>query len=73
MLYQLCEYLIRRKLNTSLFPKEICSMISEADLLSDPKKVETIARWRTEFPAIQRIIFHIASKDPFPSKGNFHH
>jgi hypothetical protein len=48
-------------------------MISEADLLSDPRKMETIARWCTGFPAIQRIIFHIASKDPSPSKENFHH
>lgn len=64
MLYPLYEYLIRRKLNAGLFPRELCFMTSEADLLADPGRVETVVRWCMEFPAIERIIFHIASKDP---------
>ena len=42
MLYPLYEYLIRRKLDAGLFPRELCFMTSEADLLADPGRVETV-------------------------------
>ncbi|HJJ96066.1 MAG TPA: undecaprenyl diphosphate synthase family protein [Methanocorpusculum sp.] len=69
MLYPLYEYLIRRKLDAGLFPEELCFMLSEADLLADPGRVETVVGWYMEFPAIKRIIFHIASKDPAALEG----
>lgn len=69
MLYPLYEYLIRRKLDAGLFPEELCFMLSEADLLADPGRVETVVGWCMEFPAIKRIIFHIASKDPAALEG----
>lgn len=69
MLYPLYEYLIRRKLDAGLFPGELCFMLSEADLLADPGRVETVVGWCMEFPAIKRIIFHIASKDPAALEG----
>ncbi|MDR0980960.1 MAG: undecaprenyl diphosphate synthase family protein [Methanocalculaceae archaeon] len=69
MLYPLYEYLVRQKLDAGLFPRELCFMISEADLLADPGRVETVAGWCMEFSAIKRIIFHIASKDPSALEG----
>lgn len=69
MLYPLYEYLVRRKLAPDLFPKEICFMISEVDLLADPGRLEMIAGWCMEFSTIKRIIFHIASKDPAALEG----
>ena len=69
MLYPLYEYLIQRKLDAGLFPGELCFMLSEADLLADPGRVETVVGWCMEFPAIKRIIFHIASKDPAALEG----
>lgn len=64
MSYPLYEYLIQRKLNAELFPKELCFMTSEADIFSDPGRVETVLRWCMDFPEIKRIIFHVASKNP---------
>lgn len=69
MLYPLYEYLIRRKLDAGLFPEELCFMLSEADLLAEPGRVETVVGWCMEFSAIKRIIFHISSKDPAALEG----
>jgi undecaprenyl diphosphate synthase len=38
-------------------------MISEAEFLVDPRKVETIKRCYMDFFSIKRIIFHISSKN----------
>ena len=64
MFYLLYEYLLRKKLDENIFPKAICFMLSEADFLADPGRVETVCQWCMDFPAIERIIFHISSKDP---------
>lgn len=64
MIYLPYEYLIHRKLESGLLPREICFMLSDADVFPDPGKVETVAEWCLEFPTIERIMFHIASADP---------
>ncbi|MCZ0859749.1 undecaprenyl diphosphate synthase family protein [Methanocorpusculum sp. MG] len=69
MFYPLYEYLVRRKLDAGLFPKELCFMISEADLLADSGRVEMVVGWCMEFSAIRRIIVHIASRDPSALEG----
>ncbi len=62
MIYRLYEYLISRDLTT--FPKEICFMLSDADVISDSSKVEQVFTWTKEFPDIKKIIFHISTDDP---------
>ena len=62
MIYRLYEYLITRGL--TVFPREICFMLSDADILSDTGKVEEVLTWTKEFPAIQKLIFHISTNDP---------
>ncbi|HJK00831.1 MAG TPA: undecaprenyl diphosphate synthase family protein [Methanocorpusculum sp.] len=64
MLLLLYEYLIRRKLDSGLLPGELCFILSEADLLADPKRVEMVVNWCMEFPEIKQIIFYIDSKNP---------
>ncbi|MDU9375682.1 (2Z,6E)-farnesyl diphosphate synthase [Methanocorpusculaceae archaeon Sp1] len=68
MVYLLYEYLLRRKLDENMFPEEICFMLSEADFLANPGRVETVCRWCMDFPAIKKIIFHISSKNPNSQK-----
>ncbi|MDR3102751.1 MAG: undecaprenyl diphosphate synthase family protein [Methanocalculaceae archaeon] len=63
MFYLLYEYLIRRKLDVTLLPKEICFMLSEADMFADPGRMKKVSQWCMDFPMIERIIFHIASMD----------
>ncbi|MEA5038148.1 Ditrans,polycis-undecaprenyl-diphosphate synthase ((2E,6E)-farnesyl-diphosphate specific) [bioreactor metagenome] len=62
MIYRLYEYLITRGL--TVFPREICFMLSDADILSDTGKAEQVLAWTKEFPAIEKIIFHISTDDP---------
>ncbi|MDV0443263.1 undecaprenyl diphosphate synthase family protein [Methanorbis rubei] len=64
MVYPFYEYLIERKLDEHMFPGEICFMLSEADFLANPGRVETVSRWCMDFPKIEKIIFHISSKNP---------
>lgn len=61
MIYRLYEYLISRDLTK--FPKEICFMLSDADVIADSKKVGEVITWAKEFPDIKKIIFHISTKD----------
>lgn len=62
MIYRFYEYLISRDLTN--FPKEICFMLSDADILADSKKVGEVLTWTKEFPYIKKIIFHISTDDP---------
>ncbi len=62
MIYRLYEYLISRDLKT--FPKEICFMLSDEDVLVDSGKIEEVYTWTKEFPDIKKIIFHISTDDP---------
>lgn len=62
MIYRMYEYLITRDL--TVFPREICFMLSDADILSDTGKLEEVLTWTKEFPAIEKLIFHISTDDP---------
>jgi undecaprenyl diphosphate synthase len=59
MIYRLYEYLIAKDLRT--FPKEMCFMLSDTDILSDAGKLEKVIMWAKAFPEIKRIIFHIST------------
>lgn len=61
MIYRLYEYRISRDLTT--FPKEICFMLSDADVIADAKKIGEVLAWIQEFPKIKKVIFHISTKD----------
>lgn len=61
MIYRLYEYLISRDLTN--FPKEICFMLSDADVIADSKKVREVITWAKEFPDIKKIIFHISTDE----------
>jgi undecaprenyl diphosphate synthase len=59
MIYRLYEHLIAKDLRT--FPKEMCFMLSDIDILSDAGKLEKVIMWAKAFPEIKRIIFHIST------------
>ena len=62
MLYELYEK--RIKAGLELFPKELCFMISGAELSSNPAKLLDVLQWVKEFPEIQRFIIHVSTDSP---------
>jgi len=61
MIYRFYEHLIAKDLRT--FPKEMCFMLSDTDILSDAGKLEKVIMWAKAFPEIKRIIFHISTDE----------
>lgn len=62
MLYELYEKRIKSGL--SLFPEELCFMLSGEEVSSEPAKLLDVLQWVKEFPAIKRCIIHISTETP---------
>lgn len=63
MLYELYEKRIRDGL--TVFPREICLMISGDELETDSSKLLEILQWVKEFPKIKSCIIHIRSDSEY--------
>jgi len=61
MIYRFYEYWIVKDLTK--FPKEICFMLSDTDILANVNKLEEVVMWAKEFPEIKKIIFHISTAE----------
>lgn len=57
--YQVYEYNIINQLEQ--FPKELCFMVSEEDVVSAPDKLREIVSWAAAFSDIRKIIFYIST------------
>ncbi len=62
MIYEFYEKRIKK--NLTVFPKELCLMITEKELAGDTEKLLEIIKWVQEFPKIRRFIIHISTKLP---------
>lgn len=56
------EHSVTKKLET--FPKELCFMLSDSDVSSEPQKLAEVVNWISEFQKIGKVIFHISCKSP---------
>ena len=63
MLYELYEKRIRDGL--TVFPREICLMISGDELETDSSKLLEILQWVKKFPEIKSCIIHISSDSEY--------
>lgn len=63
MLYELYEKRIRDGL--TVFPREICLMISGDELETDSSKLLEILQWVKKFPEIKSCIIHISSESEY--------
>ena len=48
----------------SIFPKELCIMLTGTEAECSPKKIADVANWTASFPQIERLIFHISTPCP---------
>ena len=60
MLYELYEKRIKKDL--TVFPEELCLMITGRELSEDKDKLVSILKWVKEFPEIKRFIIHVSTK-----------
>lgn len=60
MIYELYEKHLKK--NLTVFPKELCLMITGKELAEDREKLLAVLRWVQEFPEIKRFIIHISAK-----------
>ena len=60
MFYELYEKHIKDGI--SVFPAELCLMLTGGELAADTEKLISMLHWVQEFPAIQRFIIHISAK-----------
>lgn len=58
--YSLYEHFIQKKLE--IFPRELCFMLSDSDVVKDSRKVSYVIEWASELSGIEKIIFHINCK-----------
>jgi undecaprenyl diphosphate synthase len=61
MIHTLYEYLLQREIITP--PREICFMLTVADLRSAPERVSEVVCWAAEVPGIEMLTFHIDTDD----------
>ncbi|MBO5002714.1 di-trans,poly-cis-decaprenylcistransferase, partial [Methanocorpusculaceae archaeon] len=60
MIYELYENHIKKDL--TVFPEELCLMITGKELAEDRDKLLDVLKWVQEFPEIKRFIIHISAK-----------
>lgn len=61
MIHWLYEIMLRNSL--AMFPRHLCFMISEQDMVDAPEKIVEVAAWCVEL-GIGGVTFHISSRDP---------
>ncbi len=57
-------YEARLKHQLSVFPRELCFMLSAADMMRDPEKLANAVGWVADFPKIKKVIIHISTMTP---------
>ena len=48
----------------SVFPKELCIMLTGEEAEVSPEKIAEVVSWTAAFPQIERLIFHISTSCP---------
>ena len=47
-----------------IFPRELCFMLSEMDVIRAPERIAEAVSWVSRFPEISKVIFHISTPEP---------